>query len=114
LSFADVYYYDHGKKVRLTKLKDKRSNIKDIEYYKYDSGRTVGVKNEVLVKCKDLSSCEDIFKKYNLTNYKNLTSSIILITLNKEQNPFEISQKLYEEESIDISQPNFVKKRHKR
>jgi hypothetical protein len=114
ISYADTYYYEYGKKVKLTKLKDQRSDLKDVEYYKYESGRKVGVKKEVLVKCKNMSACKDIFKEHNLTKYRNLTPSIVLITLNKEDDPFEISQKLYEEEDIEYSHPNFVKKRQKR
>jgi len=114
VSFSDVYYYEYGQKVKLTKLKDQRSDLKDVEYYQYDSGEKVGVKNEVLVKCKDISVCKDIFKEQNLTNYRNLTSSIVLVTLKEGDDPFEISQKLYEKKDIEYAQPNFVKKRQKR
>jgi len=114
LSFSDVYYYEYGKKVKLTKLKDQRSDLKDVEYYQYESGRKVGVKKEVLAKCKNMSACKDIFKEQNLTNYRNLTASIVLITLKEGDDPFEISQKLYKEDDIEYSHPNFVKKRQKR
>ncbi len=113
--WADTYYYEYGKKVKLTELKGVRAlNDSNITYYQNSTGQKVGVKKEIIAKCKNGSSCKDIFKKFNLTQIQNLTSKIILITLNKDQDPFEVSQQLYAQEDIEFAHPNFVKKRKKR
>ena len=113
--FADTYYYEYGKKVTLTELKGIRAlNDSNTTYYQNSAGQKVGVKKEIIAKCKNGTSCKDIFKKYNLTQIQNLTSKIILITLNKDQDPFDISQKLYAQENIEFAHPNFVKRRKKR
>lgn len=108
----DVYYYEYGKKVQLTKLKENRSS--NVVYYENSAGQKIGVKNQVLVKCESNDKCKKIFDKYNLTEIENLTSSIVLIKLKQNEDPFELSQKLYLEDGISIAHPNFVKKRHKR
>ena len=113
--WGESYYYEYDKKVTLTELKKTKSfNEDNITYYQNSFGHKVGVKKEIIAKCKNDSNCKEIFKKYNLTNIQNLTSKIILITLNKNQDPFEISQKLYFEENIVFAHPNFVKKRKRR
>ncbi|HIP59969.1 MAG TPA: hypothetical protein EYH01_06040 [Campylobacterales bacterium] len=112
---SDTYYYEYGKKIQLTKLKETRaSNDTNITYYQNSSGQKVGVKKEIIVKCKNVSSCQDVFKKYNLNQIENLTSKIILITLKADIDPFELSQKLSLEDDIEFAHPNFIKKRKRR
>jgi hypothetical protein len=111
---ADVFYYSHGEKVILTELKQLRDANTSIKYYKNRAGQKIGVTQEILVKCKKGSSCKDIFLKYNLSHITNLTSTIMLITLNKDEDPFEISQKLSLEENIKFAHPNFLKKKKTR
>lgn len=114
-SWSDVYYYEYGKKVQLTKLKEQRVlSDSNITYYQNSSGQKVGVKNEIITKCKQIDQCNKIFEKYNLTKVKNLTSKILLITLEVGIDTFELSQKLSLEENIEFAHPNFIKKRQKR
>ncbi|MCH9812481.1 MAG: hypothetical protein K0U47_00895 [Epsilonproteobacteria bacterium] len=111
-------YYSYGKKVELTKLKESRAvdqnSSTSVEYYQNSAGQKIGVTKEVLAKCSDTQACENIFKTLNLNNRSNLTSSIILITLENGENPFEIANKLYLNEAIEFAHPNFVKERKSR
>ena len=112
---SDTYYYEYGKKVQLTKLKETRElNDNNITYYQNSAGQKVGVKKEIIAKCKSLSACEAIFMKYNLTQTENLTSKIILIKLKSDADPFEVSQKLSLEDDIEFAHPNFIKRRKQR
>jgi hypothetical protein len=112
---SDTYYYEYGKKVQLTQLKGLRAvSDKNITYYQNSAGQKVGVKNEIIVKCKQTTQCNEIFAKYNLSEIKNLTSKILLIKLKAGVDPFETSQKLSLEEKIEFAHPNFVKKRKRR
>ncbi len=111
LSWGEIYYFAHQERVYLNKLKEQRFIDDDIiEYYENQDGQRMGVKREVLLKCGVNKSCQQIFKKYNLKNIKNITSSIFLITVKKDDDVFELSQKLYLEDNITISHPNFIKK----
>ncbi len=113
--WSESYYYEYGKKVELTKIKEQRViNDQVIEYYKNSAGQKVGVKNEIVVKCSSQQECKNIFKKYNLTEVEYLTKTIALIKLLNGENVFTLSQKLYLEEGITTAHPNFVKKRYRR
>ena len=108
-SFAKVYYFDNGEKVYLNKLRETRGfNSENISYYENQMGQKVGVKQEIIIKCKAIDSCQNIFKKYNIQNIKQITSSIFLLSV-KNSELFELSQKLYVEKDITISHPNFIK-----
>ncbi len=110
-SWSEVYYFADGERVYLNKLKEQRTAGDGIiKYYKNQDGQKMGVTKEILVKCKLNKSCQQIFKKYNLTNIENITSSIFLITVKKNNDIFELSQNLYLENNITISHPNFIKK----
>jgi hypothetical protein len=119
-SLADVYYYEYGKKVTLSELKSTRANSlellkgNNIKYYQNSHGQKMGVKNEILTQCQEDINCSNIFSSYDLTEIKNLTSSILLISLKPDQDPFEISQKLSKEKDIIFAHPNFIKKRKRR
>ncbi len=112
--FSDVYYYEYGKKIKLTKIKEQRDVADGTLYYENSVGQKVGVKNEILVKCNSKIECEKIFIKYSLKGIETLSSNIFLIKLKEIDNLFELSQKLYLEEAITIAHPNFIKKRYKR
>jgi len=110
-SWGEVYYFAYGEKVYLNKLKEQRAMGNElIKYYENQEGQKMGVKKEILVKCKISSFCEETFKKYDFKNIKKLTSSIFLITSKSNDNIFELSQRLYFEEEIISSHPNFIKK----
>jgi hypothetical protein len=110
-----VHYYSYGKLTKLTPLKDTRRVANhDIKYYTNKAGQKVGVKNEILAKCKSKIPCLEIFEKYNFEEVEQLTSKLIFIKLKKDQNPFDISNELYQNSDIEFAHPNFIKKRYKR
>ena len=111
---ANDFYYEYGKKVEVTKVKGQRSlGDASIEQYTTSSGKKVGIKNEIIVKCKQ-ADCVSTLNKYNLTNITNLTDTVFLVKLVNDENIFEIVQKLYLDENIEFANPNFVKTRTKR
>ncbi len=113
--FASDFYYEYGKKVELKKI-DKTRNLQDsdITYYKNEYGQIVGVKNEIIIKCKSNQICKTLFKKYGLLNVNKLSDRFFHIILTKDQDVFLLSSKLYYEDGVLLSHPNFVKKRFKR
>ena len=111
---ADVFYYSHGEKVQLTELKQLRDTDKSIRYYQNEAGQKMGVTQEILAKCKQATTCKELLKRYDLTHVTNLTSTIMLITLQNGEDPFEISQKLSLEDAIKFAHPNFIKKKKTR
>ena len=112
--YSSDYYFEYGKKVELTKVKDYRSEgVGGVDYYTTVHGNRVGITNELIVKCEQ-SNCTDTLKKYNLTNITSLSDSLFLVKLVNNENIFELSRKLYLDENIKFANPNFTKTRKKR
>jgi len=110
---AESFYYEYGKKVTVEKISESRSNS-GTSYYKNSLGKKVGIKNEIIFKCVDGKECLSIVKRYNLKDISNLSDNIYIAKVLEGSDIFEISQKLYLEDSIEFANPNFVKKRHRR
>ncbi len=111
---ADSSYYSYGKLLKLTPIKSDRSIKGDTTYYLNDAGQKIGVKNEIIIKCKDNSQCTKILKQYNFKQIQKLTPKLTILKLHSDQDPFSISRSLHKEENIEFAHPNFIKKRYKR
>lgn len=118
--YANNFYYEFGKKVELQENKESRSlnkqnNINQIREYTTKDGKKVMFKeNEILVQCNKDSYCEDDFLDLELTNVKKISDSFYLIKLNKNQDIFEKSQKLFKKENIKSAHPNYIISREAR
>ena len=110
---ADDFYYEYGKKVMIVKSLDSRDNS-GIKYYKNSLDKKIGVTDEIIFQFIDNNSSIDILKKYNIDKIDKLSDRLYLIKVPKGQNIFELSQKLYEENSIEFAHPNFIKERKRR
>lgn len=111
---ASDFYYENGKKIELSKVKEKRENSNDISYYKNAEGRKLGVKNEILLQCVVAKGCKEVLAKYELDSVSALSDKIFLVKVSEDKNVFEMSQKLYEDEAIEIAHPNFIKTKKRR
>jgi len=110
---ASDFYYENGKKIEVIKLSEKRANS-EVSYYKTSNGHKVGVNSEILVQCEEDVDCQSLLLTYKLKKVSQLTDKIFLVTLKKNENVFEFSQKLYEDENIEIAHPNFTKTKKRR
>lgn len=109
---ANDYYYDHGEKIEVSKLKETRvSKENNISYYMTSKGHKVGVSNEIIVQCEKNVDCLNVLKKYNLTHISKLSDTLFLIKLVKGEDVFKLSQKLYHDNDIKLAHPNFIKNR---
>ena len=113
VGYAGDFYYEHGKKVEVTKLSKKRANS-SVTYYKTSKGHKVGVKSDILVQCEEGIDCQSLLVAQKLEKVTRLTDKIFLVTIAKGKNVFEWSQKLYENEKIKIAHPNFIKTKRRR
>ena len=107
------YYYEYDKKVTMVKLHEQRSNT-DVTYYEDMYGNKIGVKNEIILKCKDENRCMKLLKTYDLSNITKLSDTLFLLKLPRDTNIFELSRRLYKEDSIVFAHPNFIKERKRR
>jgi hypothetical protein len=113
---ADNFYYEFGKKVELKNIikSDSLTSNDEIQEYTTVGGEAVKFKNEILVQCEKDKYCEDDFENLNLINRTKLSEDFYLIKIDKNQNIFELCQKLYNLEDIKSAHPNFIKNRFKK
>ncbi|SFV50616.1 hypothetical protein MNB_SV-6-1816 [hydrothermal vent metagenome] len=110
---AGDFYYEYGKKVMITKSYESRDSS-GIKYYENSLGKKIGVKDEIIIKCVEGKSCQDALKRYNIISVSRLSPTMLLVKVPKDENIFTLSQKLYEDSSIEFAHPNFIKKRTRR
>ncbi len=118
LGCASEFYYENGQKIELVKLEANEAQQKrsddEVKYYKTAKGHKVGVKDDILVECKEGVKCQEVLSKYEVGSITALNETVFLVKVAKGQNLFELSQKLYEDDDIAIAHPNFRKEKRRR
>ena len=113
--FGETYYYAFGQKVILKPLPQTRAaKDQNIRYFQTQTGTKLGVRNEVIIGCKDMEQCKPVLENYPVASIEKLSDTLYLLTLKKGSDPFNVANSLYHEEPIFLSHPNFLKKRRAR
>jgi len=113
--FSNDFYYAYGKKIQLAKLYESRAiNDSSTIYYLTPEGEKVGIKDEILVACKDTVNCKKELKKYDFSKISQLTKTLLVIKIQKNDNIFTLLQELHNDTNIMFAHPNFVKTLRKR
>ncbi len=109
---AETFYYSHGKKRIVTPLPAEQA-LRDhnITYYRTQNGMKLGVRKEVIAGCKPDASCQHLFDAYPVKSVEKLSSSLYLLRLQNDSDPFEVANRLYEEANITLAHPNFIRQR---
>ncbi len=109
------YYYAFGKKVTVTKLNESRTlNDTNITYYQTQTGHKVGVRHDIIIRCKDGVDCIPTVQKYDIVSVEKLSEKLYLINLPTDTNPFEMANNFHQEVDIVFAHPNFIKQRQSR
>ncbi len=107
---ATESYYDRGTLVKLEVAKEVRALSKsDIKYFTTQSGKRVGVKNELLVKCKAKINCVELLKIYKQKDIKQISSTIYKVKVQNDGDVFSLSRKLFESGEVEFAHPNLTK-----
>jgi hypothetical protein len=117
LGNSSDFYYENGKKIEVVKIEDskqKKRSSSEVQYYKTAHGHKVGVKNDILVECKEGVNCENILSSYSLLSMSALSDTIFIVTIAKGENVFKFAQKLYSDAKIKLAHPNFRKNKRRR
>ena len=110
---ANESYYDKGVLVNLESAKESRSLEANLKYFKTKSGKRVGVRDEILVKCKASIDCIELLKRYKQTQITQLTSTIYKVKV-KTDELFSLSRELFESGDVEFAHPSFTKEVQKR
>ena len=110
--FGETYYYAFGQKVILKPLPQTRSAAdQNIHYFQTKTGTKLGVKNEIIIGCKDMEQCKPVLENYPVTSVEKRSDTLYLLTLKKGSDPFKVANSLSHEEPIFLSHPNFIIRR---
>ncbi len=124
LLFAgDLFYYSGGKKHYLN-AKFSRYEVKNFIpkaaenikafYYRNENNDFVGVSDRIIVGLKDESLKDKLLKKYDLKFVEKLGDDIYVFKTVDRIKTIEIANKIYENENVEFSHPDFIKVRKKR
>ena len=113
--FGDVYYFSNGEKIVLTKISNTRVLAQDgTVYYETEFGHKVGVRDEILVECEDGVECKKLLLSYNVKKVSSLSKKLFIVKIFDNENIFEVSQKLYNDNKIKLAHPNFMRQKKRR
>ena len=110
------YYFEYGKKVELTPVKDIRSLecCDGIKTYKTRDGSVVKFKNEIVVKLKQDIDADTFFKKYAVTDIKKISKDTYIVIPDVGEDLLKLSQKMYIDTDTLYAIPNKIKQYKKR
>jgi len=115
ISYANESYYKNGKLVELKSSYSSRSfDSSSIKYYKTLGGNKVGVKNQLLVQCREGINCLKLLNTFNLSNYSKISDKIFVVNITNSNNVFSVSRALFESKDVVFAHPNFIKAKRKR
>ena len=116
---SDNYFYQNGKKVYITPVKQIKSfSLKyvstpsNITYFTTPQNKTLGVSDEILIKTT--ANIDNLLIKYSLTLMKQLTINLYLVKVNNKTTLLDTANRLYEDKSIQYAHPNFIRQIDKR
>jgi len=109
------FFYEYGKKVILTPVKESRSlSDKSIKLYKTQDDKIVKLKNEIVIKLKPSINPERFFSRYGVDGFNKISKNTYLIKLDNNTDILKLSQKLHLDKDSIYAIPNQVKKYKKR
>ncbi len=107
------FFYFHGKKRELTPSKSRDYNS-DIIYYKTEQGKSLGVRDQLIISFNDDSIKEYIQAEYSLKEIKKLSSTMYLYQTPSKEETLDIANQLSNIKGIKFAQADFIKKKTNR
>ncbi|MEA3383650.1 MAG: hypothetical protein U9Q20_03110 [Campylobacterota bacterium] len=116
LSFSsDIFYYNGDEKVYLHESTNELRTInKNIKFYLTSRGSTLGITDKILIKIKTNEDINDIINDYNITLVKKVLENTYLIKVKENSQTLEVANEIYLDKRVNISYPDFLRKRTKR
>jgi subtilisin family serine protease len=104
------FYYTNGKKVFIKKSKSRSAK----HTYIGANNTSLKANGNIIINFKDISIKDKIKNKYNLKEIKHLYDNIYLFNTKNIEQTLNIANKIYENENVIFSHPNFKIKIKKR
>lgn len=111
LSYSLEHYYEDGKEVYLKEVKPNYNTSQNkntqVKYYTTKNGTVLGVRKNILVKCKENRDCEKELLKYDVEKIEEISKNYYLLHLRDRNKIFTLSREIYNETYIELSHPDF-------
>ena len=115
-------YYEGGKKIALTPTSTppqvvgalSSASIDSVVWYTTADGRSIGVKQEILITWENPAAKEQVLQKYSFDTREDLSNTMTLLSLDSAVDIFALSIQLYDEPATKSAQPNLIKERVQR
>ena len=86
----------------------------NITYYKTQEGRTIGIRDEILLKLANPLVLDRIVKRYPVKVKKSLSGNIYLLKVIPGENTLKVCNQIRKETGVFYAHPNLIKKIHRR
>ncbi|MBN2824882.1 MAG: hypothetical protein JXQ76_06130 [Campylobacterales bacterium] len=113
LLHSQEFYYKNGQKVYLTKQETTLRSHSSIDTFVDEHNKTLGVSDEIIIEMQK-DSIKSIAAKYQLNVVEKIGNRFYRCKVQNRQEVFEIAAKIYHEEGVKGSHPNFIKRKYAR
>ena len=107
------FFHFNGKKQELTQTKNRDYNS-NIIYYQTAQGKSLGVKDQIIISFSDASIKNHIQTEYSLKEVKKLSNTMYLYQTPSKEETLDIANQLTDITGIKFAQPDFLKKKTNR
>jgi len=113
---ADLYYYNHGKKIFLRPQKGVATrSVGESERFCTDRGEEVTIAKRLVVKWKKGADIDALLKRYGLKRIKKMgIGDLYLLEADSVEGAIEAADRLYESSEVIFAQPDVAKRRRLR
>ncbi|MEA2028674.1 MAG: hypothetical protein U9N49_06835 [Campylobacterota bacterium] len=106
------YYYQNDQKVYLTKVDQKFRSDSTHQHYIDENNISLTLNNEIIIELdKKKITIDQLIKKYPIQVSKKIGNRFYLCRVKNRSQTFDLAAKIYHEEGVDSSHPNFRKQK---
>lgn len=113
LLYSQPHYYQNGHKVHVTQQKSLLRFHSSVTTFVDENNTTLGVTDEIIVEMAN-DTFDSLANKYQLTLLEKIGKRFYRCKVSNPQEIFQTAAKIYHEEGVKASHPNFIKQRYAR
>jgi hypothetical protein len=114
-SANNTFFYQNGKKIYITQLKENIVNTraitkpKNIKYFLTQNSTKIGIEDTILISTYKNTNLTLLLNIYDLFLVKKLSNNIYLVKVKDISLTLDTANKLYEDSSVKYAHPNFIR-----
>jgi len=113
--YSSDFYYQNKQKVYLEKVSNSFRSYSNVDTFKDENNMTFGVSDEIVIELDEkIMSIEKIVAKYPLLKVEKIASRYYRCKVQERSKIFKIAAKIYHEQGVLSSHPNFIRQKYQR